>query len=66
MQWSDDLKYKRKKCRRNVKCCLCTDLRWLGNNQGRRSMNDSKRMGLSSFKRVENYRRKPSPLDFYT
>lgn len=27
--------FKRKKTRRNVRCTLCTDVRWLGNNVGR-------------------------------
>jgi hypothetical protein len=52
------MNYKRKKARRNVRCTLCTDLRWLGNNNGRRKHSDSRNMGLMSAKRVENYRHK--------
>lgn len=27
--------YKRKKCRRSIRCSLCTPVRWLGNSKGR-------------------------------
>ena len=29
------MNFKRKKCKRNVKCTLCTAHRWLGNRKGR-------------------------------
>ena len=29
------MKYRRRKCKRNVRCTICTDHRWLGNNTGR-------------------------------
>lgn len=28
--------FKRKKCKRNVRCTLCTSYRWMGNSKGRR------------------------------
>ena len=27
--------WKRKRCRRVVRCTICTDVRWLGNRKGR-------------------------------
>lgn len=28
--------FKRKKTKRNVRCTMCTDYRWMGNNKGRK------------------------------
>ena len=58
------MNYKRKKSKRNVRCCLCTELRWMGNTHGRRKHSDSKNMGMMSPKRIENIRHKPSDADF--
>jgi hypothetical protein len=34
--------YKRKKSKRNVRCTMCTQLRWLGNNRGKKRISDQK------------------------
>lgn len=42
--------WKRKKCRKRVRCTLCTDVRWLGNKssrlkgQGKRHKNESRQI----------------------
>ncbi len=33
--WFFDMKYKRKKSKRSVKCTICTPFRWLGNKLSR-------------------------------
>jgi hypothetical protein len=35
--------FKRKKSKRSVRCTLCTPLRWLGNNTGRKPLELSRR-----------------------
>jgi len=60
------LNYKRKKSKRNVRCCLCTELRWMGNTHGRRKHSDSRNMGMTRSKRIENIRHKPSDSEYYT
>lgn len=32
--------FKRKKCKKNVKCTICTTHRWLGNRSGRFKIKD--------------------------
>jgi len=59
------MNYKRKKSKRNVRCTICTELRWRGNNNGRRRHSDSKNMGMMSEKRIENIRHRPGDHDFY-
>ncbi len=36
--------FKRRKCRRQVRCTLCTDDRWLGNSKGRFKHQDEAEM----------------------
>lgn len=35
--------FKRKRCRRQVRCTLCTDVRWKGNGKDRFKAKDSRR-----------------------
>jgi hypothetical protein len=58
------MNYKRKKSKRNVKCTICTDLRWMGNTNGRRRHSDSKNMGMLTERRIENIRHKPSLYEY--
>jgi hypothetical protein len=34
--------YKRKKSKRNVRCTMCTQLRWMGNSKSRKRISDLK------------------------
>lgn len=36
--------FKRKRSKRQVRCTLCTPVRWLGNHKERRPFRDKKRM----------------------
>jgi hypothetical protein len=42
------MNFKRKKCKRNVKCTLCTSHRWKGNRKGRfKDKEVAQKMGTS-------------------
>ncbi len=35
-------RHRRKRCRRKVRCALCTPYRWMGNSKERRPLRDRK------------------------
>ena len=38
------MNFKRKRCRRSVRCTMCTDVRWLGNSEGRFKPKNARRV----------------------